>query len=920
MISRDLLHRKIETILPRVEKPYRYLGNEVHAIRKPAAEIELRWALVFPEVYEIGMSWTGQQILYHLLNAHPGTAAERAYAFWPDMEALLREEGIPAFSLETWTPLAEFDIIGFTLQYELVFTNLLALLDLAGIPLRGADRGEAHPLIVAGGPVAFNCEPIADFLDAVVLGDGEDAILEITEIRRAGKRAGISRRDLLRRLAQTPGVYVPSLYSVEYEMKPVAGWEHPAIRSIQPLDGAPSRVRRRWVEDLNRVPFPATPLVPLGGTVHDRLGIEVQRGCTRACRFCQAGYVYRPERQRDPRRVPALAEAALQATGHDEISLLSLSIGDYGCLDALLDGLTRPAAAQTLPVAVSLPSIRVDTLTEAVADRIATVRKTGFTMAPEAGSARLRALINKALSEDQIAAAAELVFRKGWRHIKFYYMIGLPTETDDDLLEIVRAARRCQAIGRKYTRAADIHVSVSTFIPKPFTPLQWEPQIPAEEIVRRQRLLRDALRKTGLTFRWHESRESVLEAVLSRGDRRLGDVVERAFRLGARFDGWREHFREEAWAAAFQAAAITPGFYANRRIPIEETLPWEHLDCGVAREWLARDYHNALHGRHVPHCASGRCYLCGVCDFERIKNRTYIPAESPSSPPAVVVVEEQEVETGKPRGRGAGPEVIAIKPPLTALSKSKAALSPTTSSAAAPSGTAASAVASEEFRRFRVRFAKEGRAAYLGHLDLMATIARAFKRAGVPVIYSRGFHPQPRFSFGPALMTGIISRFEYFDVDIAPPTGAEASEGTKPDSCIERVNAGLPEGLRLLCVEAIPTHAPSLGVSIIGARYEVTERFPGDFPPEDQRVERLRWFLAAPSVEIQNERKRYDVRPHVNGAGVIEGGFRVELQIAPSRPGARPTDVVRAILDMPDPLQARRFRIVKTETTFSTPR
>lgn len=903
MISRDLLHRKIETILPRVEKPYRYLGNEVHAVRKSAEEVELRWALIFPEVYEIGMSWTGQQILYHLLNAHPGTAAERAYAFWPDMEALLREEGIPAFSLETWTPLAEFDIVGFTLQYELIFTNILTLLDLAGIPLRAADRTEAHPLIVAGGPVAFNCEPIADFLDAVVLGDGEDAILEITETCRAGKRAGTPRRELLRRLAQIPGVYVPSLYRIEYKTAAVADWGLPAIRTVEALDGAPSRVRRRWVEDLDRVPFPANPLVPLGSTVHNRLGIEVQRGCTRACRFCQAGYVYRPERQRDPRRVRALAQAALQSTGHDEISLLSLSIGDYGCLDALLDDLARPACGQTAPVAVSLPSIRVDTLTEAVADRIASVRKTGFTMAPEAGSARLRALINKALSEEQIAAAAELVFRKGWRHIKFYYMIGLPTETDDDLLEIVRTARRCQTIGRKYTRAADIHVSVSTFIPKPFTPLQWEPQIPAEEILRRQRLLRDALRKTGLTYRWHESRESALEAVLSRGDRRLCDVVERAFRLGARFDGWREHFREEAWSEAFRAAGIEPGFYANRRIPTEERLPWDHLDCGVAREWLARDYRNALQGRHVPHCATGRCYVCGVCDFERIANRTYIPAEPHATSPAEA-----------PRGRGTPPEPIAIKP--TGAAPPETVLSPTIDTAAPTAATAETNPPGGDHRRFRVRFAKEGRAAYLGHLDLMATIARAFKRAAVPVMYSRGFHPQPRFSFGPALMTGVTSRFEYFDTDIASSAGSEA--GAEKEFWIGRVNAGLPEGLRLLSAEEIPPRTPSLGISILGARYEVVERFAGEFPPGEVRAELLRRFLAAPSVEIQNERKRYDVRPHVLGGGIIEGGFWIELRIAQREGSARPTDVVRAILERPDPLQARRFRVVKTGVTFST--
>lgn len=873
------LRQKIEAILPRVIRPTRYLGNELNVTRKQDARV--RVALCFPEVYEIGMSWPGQQILYSLLNGADGVAAERCYAFWPDMEERMRESGVPAFSLETWTPLAEFDIVGFTLQYELVFTNLLCMLDLAGIPLRTAERERSHPLILAGGPVAYNAEPLADFLDAIVLGDGEDVFLEVCEVYETWKSSGDDRHALLLALSKLEGVYVPSFYDVEYHDEPVEGWSMGAIRSVTPRHGAPPSVRRRFVEDLNRVPFPSKPIVPLGQTVHNRLGIEVQRGCTRACRFCQAGYIYRPERQRHPEEVKRLVAESLKNTGYDDISLLSLSIGDFGCLDELLGDLLGPQSRGTTNLHVSLPSIRVDTLTEGIVDKIASAKKTGFTMAPEAGSPRLRDVINKALSEEQIATAAEMVFQRGWSHIKFYYMIGIPSETDDDVMGIVRTARMCQDIGRKFTKKANIFVSTSTFIPKPFTPFQWEPQIPREETLRKQSLLRHELKKTGLTYKWHDAHESFVEAVLSRGDRRLAPAVEYAFRKGARFDGWNEYFDLELWKEAFAATGVEPGFYAHRRIPTDEILAWDHIDCGVTKEWLIKDYEFGLKEKFIPDCATGRCYDCGVCDFEVVKNRTYLSKESGYIP-----------QGQKAKGIGEHPYEIetANKPTLADMLP------------AAPHGT------SKDAQRVRVRYAKTGRAAYLGHLDMMEHIARAFRRAGVRLAYSQGYHPRPKLSFGPALMTGAVSQSEYFDADILPPL---------PDAeWIQSINDGLPQGLALMSAHAIDSKTPKIGKAMTGVVFEVTDRLPGTLPDFEARQRAVAHFLATDVVAIEGKRRTYNAREIVRDVMATPEGIRLDIVFDTETGSARPTDVVATLLGWDDPKRVDGLLVTKLWTRF----
>src|SRR5690242_7458445 len=577
-----------ERLLPLVEKPGRYLGNERGAIRKEPRAVRLRFALCFPEVYEIAQSHLGLQILYDVLNRRPEVAAERVYAPWPDLEALLRARGLPLVSLESHLPLAAFQVVGFSLQYELTYANLLTMLELGGVPLRAAARGPAHPLVIAGGPCAFNPEPLAPFLDGVLLGDGEEAVGDICDAILAWD--GRDRGALLRALAGVPGFYVPAFYAPRYHVDGT-------LAGVVPLEATRPRVAKRVLADLDRFAPPANPVVPNVGVVHDRASVEVMRGCVKGCRFCQAGYVYRPLRERNPERVVEHTTALMARTGYEEVSLLSLSTGDYSGVNPVLKDLMDRLVPER--IAVSLPSTRVDALSPHILEQIRRVRKTGFTLAPEAGTQRLRDVIQKEYREDELLAAARLFADLGWRTLKLYFMIGLPSETEEDVLGIAElSARVAAAAGGRLAVTA----SVSTFSPKPHTPFQWAAQLDLEQTRVRQSLLRRELGRRRIEFRWHDARLSLLEGVLARGDRRLADVVETAFRRGARFDGWSEHCRLDVWQDAMAAHGLAPEFYLRRR-PLGEVLPWDHLDAGVSRKFLLQDLARAVAGVLTPDCS-----------------------------------------------------------------------------------------------------------------------------------------------------------------------------------------------------------------------------------------------------------------------------------------------------------------------------
>lgn len=598
----------LDRVLIEVEKPTRYLGNEINATVKNQAGVDLSVALVFPDLYEIGMSHLGLKILYHFINRREDAAAERVYAPWIDLEEKMRADNIPLFSLETRTPLREFDIIGFTLQYELSYSNILNILELARIPLLSTERDDEYPLIIAGGPNAFNPEPLADFIDLFYIGEGEALLDDLLDEVKIWKKSGGIRDELLQTLAGKEGIYVPGFYQINY-------YDTGKIKEITPTRGAPEKINKQVVRDLDHSFYPEKFIVPYQEIVHDRIMLEVARGCTRGCRFCQAGMIYRPVRERSMETLLKQADSLVKSTGYEEISLVSLSSSDYSQIKDLCFRLLERYSDRG--VGISLPSLRIDSFSVSLAREIQKVRKTGLTFAPEAGTQRLRNVINKGVTEEDMMEAAEAAFREGWSQLKLYFMLGLPTETDEDLMGIIDLAKNVRDLGRKILTARGqgypkVTVSVSNFVPKPHTPYQWEPMVTREEILRRQKLLREGLRGKGLKFSWHDADTSLLESIFARGDRRLGRVLLEARRLGARFDGWSEVFDPGLWRKAFKLAGIERDFYLRRR-DFDEILPWEHINSGVAREYLLRERERALAGKTTLDCRFGRCTGCDCC-------------------------------------------------------------------------------------------------------------------------------------------------------------------------------------------------------------------------------------------------------------------------------------------------------------------
>ncbi|MEW6458434.1 MAG: TIGR03960 family B12-binding radical SAM protein [Bacillota bacterium] len=606
----------LERILARVEKPARYVGGEFNAVVKDWDKTPVRIAFAFPDVYEVGMSHLGLHILYHVVNSREDALMERVFAPWIDMEREMRREGLPLFTLESHRSLADFDVVAFTLQYELSYSNVLNMLDLAGIPPAARDRRAGMPLVVAGGPCAFNPEPLAPFLDAVFLGEGEEGLHDLIEVVQKHNQAHRSREELLRALAGIPGVYVPRFYRPEYA-------PDGTLAGVRPVEsGIPDRVRKRVVQDLDRVPFPTRPIVPYLEAVHDRAMLEVFRGCTRGCRFCQAGAIYRPVREKNPETLLAQAAELLKNTGYNELSLTSLSTTDYSRIRELVGALVDRHQGEQ--VNVSLPSLRVDAFAVELARAVQAVRKSSLTFAPEAGSQRLRDVINKQVTEEDLLRTVGAAFTAGWYRVKLYFMLGLPTETLEDIAGIARLARRVLERGRECGVAKgrlNVTVSTSSFVPKPHTPFQWEAQTPLPELRERQAFLQGALKGKNLVYRGHEPETSFLEAVFARGDRRLGPALTRARELGCRMDGWRECFRFDLWQRAFSETGIDPGAYAYREYRYTDVLPWDHLDTGVDRDYLVAEHQRALAGETTPDCRGQECAGCGLCPGLEVEPR-----------------------------------------------------------------------------------------------------------------------------------------------------------------------------------------------------------------------------------------------------------------------------------------------------------
>jgi len=594
----------LKDILPKVQKPARYTGGEWNSIVKDWEATDIKIVLAYPDIYEIGMSNLGLSILYHLINKELYALAERVYAPWIDMQEALKKASVPLFSLESKRPLKDFDIIGFSLGYELTYINVLNMLDLAGIPVLSSERGDSDPLIIAGGSCAFNPEPMTDFIDLFVIGEGEEVLLELLNAFRVFKKeVGAGRTELLRHLAQIPGVYVPAFYDVSYNS------DNTVLSCTPKFAGIPSKVTRRMIAELT--PVVTSPIIPYIATVHDRAMIETQRGCTRGCRFCHAGIIYRPVRERTCDEILQATAELLKNTGYNELSLLSLSTSDYSDIERLIKAITLKFRDDNLKI--SLPSLRLDSFSVALMDAITAGKKTGLTFAPEAGSERLRRVINKSLPDDIIIKTLATACEHGWNAVKLYFMLGLPTETEEDIECIVRLMRQAKAhISKECGRGLNIKISASAFVPKPHTPFQWTGQISQEDLNDRVDILRRGLKKSGMRLTWQDPRVSHLEAVLSRGDRRLSQVIYRAWKLGAGFDAWSEQFKYNIWIKAFEDCSIDPSLYANRQRQLDEVLPWDYIDTGVSPEYLKQEYVNSTKETATEDCRFGRCNSCGL--------------------------------------------------------------------------------------------------------------------------------------------------------------------------------------------------------------------------------------------------------------------------------------------------------------------
>lgn len=871
----EIFDHPYASFLTQVAKPNRYTGAEFGVVRKNWEAVEARVCLAFPDIYDIGMSHLGYRILYKILNDDPRLLAERCYTPWLDFLDKLEEHGLPLCSLETVRPLRDFDVVGFSLQFELTYTNILLMLDKGGIPLRSIDRGESDPLVLAGGPVATHPEPIAPFMDAILIGDGEEAAKEIALSWAQGKKAGKSRLERLSDLTRITGVYVPRFYDVAPD--PETGVHVVQAPASEAIDPPPFPIERRLVPDLSAFPFPDD--FPVGGpeAIFDRMSIEVARGCTEGCRFCQAGMIYRPVRERDPQEVVDTVLRALKKSGQDEVSLTALSTADVSCISPLIKRLVEQTAPER--VSLSVASLRAYGLSEDLLDDIRRVRTSGLTFAPEAGTQRMRDVINKNVTEGQLLETAERVFSRGFDKMKLYFILGLPTETDEDVLGIAQVGKNALAVGKRVGQRPQVTVSVSVHVPKPHTPFQWAQMDELAEVERKQALLEEAVhgpkdafgrrrKNKALVLRLHDSTTSELEGVLARGDRRLADVVERAYRNGARYDSWSDQHSPELWREALDHFQIDTRVFLGS-LPLSARLAWDHIDVGLEDGFLAKEYRKALSSRLSPPCGKVRgafvhptnledataeerklvCYDCGIaCDLTRMRE---VRSDSLRRMGALVPGERARLPVYQGGAAPAGrPELY--RPPR-------------------PGGPA---------RKYRLRYEKIGPMALLGHLDFIRELPRVVRRAGVRTAYTEGFHPKPHMSFTPALSLGALSLAEFVDIALI--------DAPSPAELVEALNAAASAGLRFVDgVEIGPDDQPISKV-VDEARYvlalsamALTRVFAGA-DPEVELERRLRAFAERDVVtvvrDVKGIKRTLDVKQTVLQVGL--GGPAAQKAVA----------------------------------------
>ena len=772
------------SILERASKPGRYIGGEPNMVRKDPESVQIRFALAFPDVYEIGMSHNGLRMLYHLLNGIEDVYAERVFAPWVDMADLMQAEGLPLLSLETKTPIDRFDLVGFSLQSELTYINVPYMLDLAGVPLRSEERGEGDPLICAGGPCTANPEPLADLVDFFVIGDGEEVVIELVDLCREAKRNGLRRWQILEQLATLPGVYVPQVH------QPEAPW------TVEPNPAKPrTLVKRRWVEALSPDFYPTKPVVPVIDAIQDRVSVEVMRGCTQGCRFCQAGYWYRPTRELEVNDVMRLTSEMLKNTGNREVGLLSLSTADYSQVECLTREMSRTLSRDK--VSISLPSLRADAFSVSLAENVGEVRKNGFTFAPEAGSVRLRQFVNKNISNEELFQAIETAYRQGWNLIKLYFMIGLPSETEADIRETVDLIRQIGGIGKRFKGPRKVNASIGTFVPKAFTPFQWDRFEDLRVTTQRLDYLKAKVRFPFARLKWHDPAECFIEGVLSRGDRRVGKALIQAYRLGCRFDGWDETFNYQLWMKAFEQSGIDPHFY-NRDFALNEVLPWDFIDIGVSKRFLLTERERSYRKIQTYDCKWGDCRGCGIPgNYEDIK-LAGIPAE-----------EEKPVDVHWPRSDGTGgtggnpassnpvsDQDVPAQGRLVQITLPAVSKAPETPEEDQPTTVAALAPSVERLpsRSYLVHYRKEGSARLLSHLNVLKLLERALIRCDVRLKFTEGFNPRPKFTASPAIPLGMSSRSEYLRFE---------AFGELSESLAAQLNDCLIEGLEVQTVEAV---------------------------------------------------------------------------------------------------------------------